>query len=137
MKEPSMKHRNNFQSILLTIFFFLLIAAPAGIAEKLKKDGTPDMRYSENQIKYGSGNNNSYSAPIIPPPTVHLKKDGTPDRRYNENKVPYRAPTTTYSPPTPTVHLKKDGTPDKRYNENKVPYSAPSTAPTVHLKKDG
>ena len=32
---------------------------------KTKKDGTPDMRYKENQ---------------------KLKKDGTPDMRYNENK---------------------------------------------------
>jgi len=32
---------------------------------KLKKDGTPDRRYKENQ---------------------KLKKDGTPDRRYKENK---------------------------------------------------
>lgn len=32
---------------------------------KLKKDGTPDKRYKENQ---------------------KLKKDGTPDKRYKENK---------------------------------------------------
>ena len=32
---------------------------------KLKKDGTPDKRFKENQ---------------------HLKKDGTPDLRYKENK---------------------------------------------------
>ncbi|MGX9986723.1 hypothetical protein [Soonwooa purpurea] len=32
---------------------------------KLKKDGTPDKRYKQNQ---------------------HLKKDGTPDKRYKENK---------------------------------------------------
>lgn len=32
---------------------------------KLKKDGTPDRRYKQNQ---------------------KLKKDGTPDRRYKENK---------------------------------------------------
>lgn len=32
---------------------------------KLKKDGTPDKRYKENQ---------------------HLKKDGTPDKRYKGNK---------------------------------------------------
>lgn len=34
-------------------------------AAKLKKDGTPDKRYRENQ---------------------KLKKDGTPDKRFKENK---------------------------------------------------
>ncbi|MGV4414981.1 hypothetical protein [Chryseobacterium sp. T1] len=34
-------------------------------AVKLKKDGTPDKRYKENQ---------------------KLKKDGTPDKRYKQNK---------------------------------------------------
>lgn len=37
--------------------------APAGM--KLKKDGTPDKRYKQNQ---------------------HLKKDGTPDKRFKTNK---------------------------------------------------
>ncbi|MCF6133131.1 hypothetical protein [Flavobacterium wongokense] len=55
----------------------------------LKKDGTPDKRYKENQA-----------------PKAPLKKDGTPDKRYKENKAP-KAP------------VKKDGTPDKRYKENK------------------
>ncbi|MGG5209025.1 hypothetical protein ACQWU4_08750 [Chryseobacterium sp. MIQD13] len=40
-------------------------AKTAKPAVKLKKDGTPDKRYKENQ---------------------HLKKDGTPDKRYKANK---------------------------------------------------
>lgn len=40
-------------------------AKTAKPAVKLKKDGTPDKRYKENQ---------------------KLKKDGTPDKRYKENK---------------------------------------------------
>ena len=40
--------------------------------QKLKKDGTPDMRYKENK-----------EAAKKP---VHTKKDGTPDKRYKENK---------------------------------------------------
>lgn len=40
---------------------------------KLKKDGTPDMRYKENKE----------AAKKEP---VHTKKDGTPDKRYKENK---------------------------------------------------
>ena len=39
---------------------------------KLKKDGTPDMRYKENQE----------AAKAQPP----LKKDGTPDKRFQQNK---------------------------------------------------
>ena len=41
----------------------------------MKKDGTPDKRYSENK---GS---------TAKPATTHTKKDGTPDMRYKENKT--------------------------------------------------
>ncbi|MBL7711052.1 MAG: hypothetical protein JNL13_01245 [Chitinophagaceae bacterium] len=41
--------------------------------DKMKKDGTPDMRYKENKE-------------AVKKETVHLKKDGTPDKRYKENK---------------------------------------------------
>lgn len=40
---------------------------------KLKKDGTPDMRYKENKDASKTAKK-------------HLKKDGTPDKRYKENK---------------------------------------------------
>nr|WP_314493721.1 hypothetical protein [uncultured Chryseobacterium sp.] len=42
-----------------------LKAEPAKPTVKMKKDGTPDKRYKENQ---------------------KLKKDGTPDKRYKQNK---------------------------------------------------
>lgn len=45
---------------------------PADNDKKLKKDGTPDMRYKENK---------EAAKPAGP-----LKKDGTPDKRYKENK---------------------------------------------------
>ena len=38
---------------------------------KMKKDGTPDMRYKENKEKKAAG---------------PMKKDGTPDMRYKANK---------------------------------------------------
>ena len=41
------------------------VTTPAKKEVKVKKDGTPDKRYTENQ---------------------KLKKDGTPDKRFNENK---------------------------------------------------
>jgi hypothetical protein len=41
---------------------------------KLKKDGTPDMRFKENKEA------------AKPKPAGPLKKDGTPDKRYKENK---------------------------------------------------
>ncbi len=47
-------------------------AKAAASGQKLKADGTPDMRYKENKGK---------AAPV-----VHTKKDGTPDMRYKENK---------------------------------------------------
>ena len=40
--------------------------------QKLKKDGTPDMRYKENKEAAKK--------------TGPTKKDGTPDMRYKENK---------------------------------------------------
>lgn len=47
---------------------------PSDSTKKLKKDGTPDMRYKENK---------EAAKPVGP-----LKKDGTPDKRYKENKEP-------------------------------------------------
>ena len=44
-------------------------AKPTG---KMKKDGTPDMRYKENKE--------------AAKPAPKLKKDGTPDMRYKDNK---------------------------------------------------
>jgi hypothetical protein len=45
-------------------------------ATKVKKDGTPDMRYKENKES------------VKPAPAGPAKKDGTPDMRYKENKKP-------------------------------------------------
>ncbi|MBX2906567.1 MAG: hypothetical protein KF744_11045 [Taibaiella sp.] len=42
---------------------------------KLKKDGTPDMRYKENK-----------AAKEQAKPAGPMKKDGTPDKRYKANK---------------------------------------------------
>lgn len=48
--------------------------SPQKSEAKMKKDGTPDMRYKENQK----------GAKKLEP--KHLKKDGTPDKRYKENQ---------------------------------------------------
>ena len=48
-------------------------AKDATAAGPVKKDGTPDMRYKNNQVAADT--------------TVkHKKKDGTPDKRFKENK---------------------------------------------------
>lgn len=47
--------------------------------KKMKKDGTPDMRYKENKEAAAAK------------PSGPVKKDGTPDKRYKENKVPKEA----------------------------------------------
>lgn len=49
--------------------------ATAKDAPKMKKDGTPDMRYKENKAKKEE-----------PAPAGPMKKDGTPDKRYKANK---------------------------------------------------
>lgn len=46
------------------------VAAPS-TGQKMKKDGTADMRYKENKKKKAAG---------------PMKKDGTPDMRYKANK---------------------------------------------------
>jgi hypothetical protein len=48
-------------------------AAPS---RKMKKDGTPDMRYKENKD----------AAKAEQKPAGKMKKDGTADMRYKENK---------------------------------------------------
>ena len=48
---------------------------------KLKKDGTPDMRYKDNKTTVKT--------------TGPVKKDGTPDMRYKDNKTTTTTSTTT------------------------------------------
>jgi hypothetical protein len=50
-------------------------AAQPAPQQKLKKDGTPDMRYKENKQKKDAAK-----------PAGPLKKDGTPDLRHKANK---------------------------------------------------
>ncbi|TLV03771.1 hypothetical protein [Dyadobacter luticola] len=51
-------------------------------ATKLKSDGTPDKRYSENKkLKKDGTPDKRYSE------NKNLKKDGTPDKRYKSNKA--------------------------------------------------
>ena len=47
--------------------------ANAATGNKLKKDGTPDMRFKENKEKAKATD-------------TKLKKDGTPDKRFKANK---------------------------------------------------
>lgn len=65
----------------------------------MKKDGTPDKRFKDNQ----ANKDGKQQGP--------MKKDGTPDKRFKENKDAKDA--------KPEGPLKKDGTPDKRYKDNK------------------
>ena len=94
---------------------------------RLKKDGTPDKRYSSTkassapaQVPAAPGATNPQAKATVNPPapaaqtapvtnspaatTRHLKKDGTPDMRYKENR---------------TQGVDKNGTADKRYKQNK------------------
>lgn len=104
-------------------------AAPATV--KVKKDGTPDKRYT----------------PAKSTTTTKLKKDGTPDKRYTTTTTTKVSPpdktvqkekaskvtrVTTTTKPVPAatassgnVRLKKDGTPDKRYTNSAAPAAAP------------
>ncbi|XP_070568036.1 uncharacterized protein [Ptychodera flava] len=109
---------------------------------RLKKDGTPDMRFKENRRMY-----------LAPGRNV----DGSPDMRCRMNKFASTSPspslwmssTPTQTPPTRSTSsyssditqkvnrellpsypvtggpLKKDGTPDMRFKENRQAYLAP------------
>lgn len=65
------------------------------MAQHLKKDGTPDMRYKENKSSYSTS------------PTSYTTSSSTGNYNYNSNS---------------STHLKKDGTLDKRFKKNK-PFS--------------
>lgn len=85
-------------------------------AVKLKKDGTPDKRYTS---KPSVATDNVASST-----STKLKKDGTPDKRY----ATQRSATAN----TGSVKLKKDGTPDKRYSTGKEqPVSVPTQNQSV------
>ena len=51
------------------------MAQPEQAKPKLKKDGTPDMRYAENKKNK-----------VADKPAGPVKKDGTPDMRHKANK---------------------------------------------------
>lgn len=76
---------------------------PAGdtTGRPVKKDGTPDKRFKDNQENKDGK----------PQPQGQVKKDGTPDKRFKENKDNKDA--------KPEGPRKKDGTPDKRFKDNK------------------
>lgn len=60
---------------LCAIMFSVNAQGSAASQGKMKKDGTPDMRYKENKdVKPAAAAN------------VKLKKDGTPDKRFKANK---------------------------------------------------
>lgn len=70
----------------------------------MKKDGTPDKRFRENQE-----NKDGKQQPQGP-----VKKDGTPDKRFKDNKE-----NKDNKDAKPEGPRKKDGTPDKRFKDNK------------------
>ena len=76
----------------------------------LKKDGTPDMRYTVNKQRFGvaSAATSGSRGP--------LKRDGTPDMRYAVNRQSHPPPQLQLQARGP---LKKDGTPDMRYKANR------------------
>jgi hypothetical protein len=100
-------------------------------APKLRKGGTPDMRYKENKAKVAAVlekksdarstalKSSKVLSPSNPSKTGPLKADGTPDMRYKAN---YETPSsTTSTSPSSSGPLKADGTPDMRYKANRVP----------------
>ena len=108
---------------------------------KLKKDGTPDMRYKANKEKDLGLQKTNEKPSAADVRVARLKKDGTPDMRFKANKKIVesvlskkeakstldarslgKARTISTSGP-----LKKDGTPDMRYKANKET-SSPSVS---------
>jgi len=83
---------------IIALFFSLIICISILSAQHLKKDGSPDMRYTENKSTYSSPSytppaSSYHSYPVPSYSGTHLKKDGTPDLRYKENKSQYSKPT--------------------------------------------
>ena len=94
----------------------------------LKKDGTPDMRYTVNKQRYGSGGSGTASkssrAPGSRVPGIHYKADGTPDMRYKSSRE-YVAQTQgsqavlQRKAPPGGIPLRRDGLPDMRFKASK------------------
>ena len=85
----------NLKKLFVLLFTLFFLSSNFLVAQHLKKDGTPDMRYSENKTNYSSP---AIDHPHTPPynystlstnTSTHLKKDGTPDLRYKVNKTLY------------------------------------------------
>lgn len=126
----------------------------------LKKDGTPDMRYTSSKVAaaelLATGTKSSTSSADE---AVHLKKDGTPDMRYKSSKELQSSDSSTqlktvmmskltlveekrYNDIPSDVPTKKDGSPDMRNAKAKEFVMQQAKASThlpgwVPIKKDG
>ena len=115
----------------VALIFCVLFSTQAQL--HLRKNGMPDMRFTENKEIFGNSYNSgaslptfsapsstfsTYSTPSIP--TYPTKMDGSLDMRYHENRELQGLSTPSYSTPSiPTYPTKMDGTPDMRYKINK------------------
>jgi hypothetical protein len=115
----------------VTLLFCLLFSTQAQL--HLRKNGMPDMRYSENKEIFGNSHNSgaslptfstpsstfsTYSTPSIP--SYPTKMDGSLDMRYHQNRELQGLSTPKF--PTLTFNnypTKMNGTPDMRYKINK------------------
>jgi len=80
------------ETVKLLLVFTLVFFSKILVAQHLKKDGTPDMRYKENRTSYSTPSTHYSNS------TTHLKKDGTPDKRFKENRIYSSIPSTSTSP---------------------------------------
>jgi hypothetical protein len=101
--ENCLEYANNSTKKYMKYLIIALIAMfgftfSANAQTRVKKDGTPDMRYKENKQVYGQPTykepKQTYTQPTYNQPTYNgsgnrTKKDGTPDMRYKENKPNY------------------------------------------------
>jgi len=116
---------------IVALLFCILFSTQAQL--HLRKNGMPDMRYSENKEIFGNSYNSGVSSPTFstPSPSIPIystpsiptyptKMDGSLDMRYHENRELQGLSTPSYSTPSiPTYPTKMNGTPDMRYKVNK------------------
>lgn len=78
----------------MRLFFALLIAF--AYSNRLKKDGTPDYRYSENRVK-GYNTDGSFDKRYSVNRIRGYNTDGTTDKRYSDNRIKNYDNDKTYS----------------------------------------
>jgi hypothetical protein len=110
------------KKLILAFALFFTFNLLVNAQSRTNKDGSPDMRYKQNQQLYG----NTTSSSSTFTPSFSTPKYEAPKSTYSTSTSTYTNPYTNTKSSLPSYPTKKDGTPDMRYKENRslyIPYN--------------